>query len=129
MQESYMEELANHHGLEPYAVDCNIEGVASVRGSVGQPIQRVPGSETLISMCRSYPVEEKATPASPFMARWLSDTAGSENLGMRGHSQHENREIISVFPDPFFFRLTSLGRSGDSVVDIGRCPSGRHRLG
>ena len=36
MKESCKEDLANHFGLEPYAVDGNIGGVASVRGSVGQ---------------------------------------------------------------------------------------------
>jgi len=36
MKESYNEELANHIGLKPYAVDGNIGGVASVRGNAGQ---------------------------------------------------------------------------------------------
>jgi hypothetical protein len=91
-----MEELANHHGLEPYAVDGNIGGVASARGSVGQLLS----SEISISVCRSCSDKEKATPSPPFLARWLSDTAESENLGMRGHSKRENREILSVSSRP-----------------------------
>lgn len=92
MKESYKEDLANHFGLEPYAVDGNIGGVASVRGSVGQLLS----SEILTFACRSYPDTEKAIPRSPLMARWSLDAAESENLSMRGHSKRENREIPSV---------------------------------
>jgi len=35
MKVSYAEDLANHRGLEPYAVDGNIGGVASARGNAG----------------------------------------------------------------------------------------------
>jgi hypothetical protein len=89
MEETYMEELAIHHGLEPYAVDGNIEGVASVRGSVGQLLS----SEIITFVCRSRLVREKAIPSLPPVARWWTDAAESENLCMRGHSKRENREI------------------------------------
>ena len=83
MKETYMEELAIHHGLEPYA-DCgNTMGVASVRGSVGQLLS----SEIIISACRSSLGREKATPSPPLRARWRTDAAESENLCMRGHSK------------------------------------------
>jgi hypothetical protein len=61
MKESYKEDLANHFGLEPYAVDGNIGGVASVRGSVGQLLS----SEISIFACRSCPDREKATSSLP----------------------------------------------------------------
>ena len=104
MKESYKEDLANHFGLEPYAVDGNIGGVASARGSVGQSLS----SEILTFACRSCPVMEKATPGPPLMARWSSDAAESENLSMRGHFKRENREIPLV---PFCGRWPEEGRS------------------
>ena len=61
MKESYMEELANHHGLEPYAFDGNIEGVASARGSVGQLLS----SESTSPACRPTGLQGKATSGSP----------------------------------------------------------------
>ncbi len=42
MKESYKEELAIYFGLEPYAVDGNIDGVASVRGDAGQLLSSTP---------------------------------------------------------------------------------------
>ncbi len=39
MKESYKEEVANHLGLEPYAVDGNNGGVASARGNVRPAIE------------------------------------------------------------------------------------------
>jgi hypothetical protein len=36
MKESYEKDLASHLGLEPYAGDGNIPGVASARG-IGRP--------------------------------------------------------------------------------------------
>ena len=36
MKESYGEDLASHSGLEPYADDGNVMGVASARGNAGQ---------------------------------------------------------------------------------------------
>jgi hypothetical protein len=83
MKETYMEELAIHHGLEPYAVDGDVGGVASARGSVGQLLS----SEIIISACRSSLVREKAIPSLPPVARWRTDAAESENLCMRGHSK------------------------------------------
>ena len=38
MKESYRENLASCSGLEPYAGDGNIAGVASARGNAGQPL-------------------------------------------------------------------------------------------
>jgi hypothetical protein len=73
MKESYKEDLANHFGLEPYAVDGNIRGVASVRGNAGQLLS----SEILTLACRSYPVREKATSSPLLMARWMTGAAES----------------------------------------------------
>ena len=92
MKESYREDLASHSGLEPYAVDDNIGGVASVRGNVGQLLS----SDIFTFACRSYPGREKATSPPPQLARWSTDAAESLNLCMRRHSKRENREILSV---------------------------------
>lgn len=96
MKESYREDLANHFGLEPYAVGGDIGGVASGRGNAGQLTQRVPGSEIINPVCRSCPDLEKATSSPPLWVRWVTDTAESVNLSMCGHSKRENREIPSV---------------------------------
>ena len=121
MKESCKEDLANHFGLEPYAVDGNIGGVASARGSVGQLLS----SEITTLACRSCPVLEKATSSPPLLARWSADAAESMNLCMRGHSKRENREIPSV-PRSCRGRLANLsegtanmyadGKSDDSIV-------------
>ena len=92
MKESYREDLANHLGLEPYAADGNIRGVASARGNVGQ----LSSSEILTFVCRSYPVREKATSPLPLCGEAVANAAESQNLGMRQHSKRENREILSV---------------------------------
>ena len=73
MKESHKEELANHFGLEPYADDGNIVGVASARGNVGQLLS----SEITHFACRSRPDMEKAKPSSPQLARCLTDAAES----------------------------------------------------
>ncbi len=73
MKESYKEDLANHLGLEPYAADGNIGGVASARGNVGQLLS----SEITNFVCRSCPVREKAKSSSPLTARWLTNAAES----------------------------------------------------
>ncbi len=65
MKESYGEHLASDSGLEPYAGDGNIAGVASVRGNAGQPLS----SEITTSVCRSCPHMEKATSSMPLLAR------------------------------------------------------------
>jgi hypothetical protein len=92
MKESYKEDLANHFGLEPYAADGNIGGVASARGNAGQLLS----SEIIHLACRSCPDREKATPPAPLFGEALTDAAESENLCMRGHSKRENREIPSA---------------------------------
>ena len=48
MKESYKEELAIHFGLDPYAGDGDISGVASARGNAGQPLS----SEIILLVCR-----------------------------------------------------------------------------
>lgn len=65
MKESYKEGLANHLGLEPYAVDGDIGGVALVRGNAGQLLS----SEITAPACRSCPVREKATPSPPLRGK------------------------------------------------------------
>ena len=65
MKESYRESLASCSGLDPYAGDGDIAGVASVRGNAGQPSN----SEIRTSACRSCPVKEKATSRVPLVAR------------------------------------------------------------
>ena len=92
MQESYREDLASSSGLEPYAGDGNIAGVASARGNAGQPLS----SEIITSVCRSRPDVEKAISSMPLIGEASADAAESENLCMRGHSKRENREIPRV---------------------------------
>ena len=65
MRESDREDVASHSGLDPYAGEGNLAGVASARGSAGQPLS----SEITTSVCRSCPALEKATSAAPQLAR------------------------------------------------------------
>ena len=92
MKESHREEVASHSGLEPYAGDGNVAGVASARGNAGQPLS----SEIITSVCRSCPVLEKATPSRPLLGEVPVDAAESKNLCMRRHPKRENREILWV---------------------------------
>ena len=92
MKESYREDLASCSGLEPYAGDGNIAGVASARGNAGQPLS----SEIITSVCRSCSDKEKATSSMPIFGEAAADAAESENLCMCGHSKRENREILLV---------------------------------
>ncbi|MFQ5938085.1 MAG: hypothetical protein ACE5LB_16915, partial [Acidiferrobacterales bacterium] len=87
MKESYREDLASRSGLEPYAGEGNLAGVASGRGSAGQPWS----SEIITSVCRSCPDLEKAKSAAPLYGKVPLDTAESENLSMCGNSKRENR--------------------------------------
>ncbi len=89
MKESYRENLASDSGLEPYAGDGDIAGVASARGTAGQPLS----SEITTFACRSCPDMEKAISLVPLFGEALTDAAESENLCMRRHSKRENREI------------------------------------
>ncbi len=92
MKESYRENLASYSGLEPYAGDGNIAGVASARGSTGRPLS----SEITTFACRSCPDPEKATSSRPIIGEAATDAAESENPSMCGHSKRENREILLV---------------------------------
>lgn len=92
MKESYRENLASSSGLEPYAGDGNIAGVASARGNAGQPLS----SEILTFVCRSCSDMEKATLSLPPFGEAETDTAESETLCMCRHSKRENREILLV---------------------------------
>ena len=92
IKESYRENLASYSGLEPYAGDGNMAGVASARGSAGQPLS----SEITTSVCRSCPDLEKATSSVPLFGEAAADAAESENLCMRRHPKRENREILLV---------------------------------
>ncbi len=92
MKESYREDLASHSGLEPYAGDGDVAGVASVRGNAGQPLN----SEIITSVCRSCPDLEKATSSMPLYGEASADAAESVNLCMCRHPKRENREILLV---------------------------------
>ena len=105
MKESYREDIASHSGLEPYAGGGDLAGVASARGSTGQPLS----SDITSSVCRSCPVREKATPLLPLDGKAEAGTAESENLRMCRHLKRENREIL--------FRLR---------FPLGKCPGRRN---
>ena len=92
MKESYREELASRSGLEPYAGDGDVAGVASVRGNAGQPLN----SDIRLFACRSCADREKATPLRPQCGEVSTDAAESKNLCMRRHPKRENREILLV---------------------------------
>ena len=92
MQESYGENLASCPGLEPYAGDGNIMGVASARGNAGRTLS----SEIFTFACRSCLVMEKATSSMPIIGEASTDAAESENPCMCGHPKRENREIPRV---------------------------------
>ncbi len=96
MKESYRENLASYSGLEPYAGDGNVAGVASARGDAGQPWS----SEISTFACRSCPDMEKATPPVPILGEAPTDAAESKNLCMRRHPQRENRENLLVSAGP-----------------------------
>ena len=102
MKESYREDLASYSGLEPYAGDGNIAGVASARGNAGRPLN----SEITTFVCRSCPVREKATSPVPLFGKAAVDTAESQNPCMRRHPKRENREIL----------LVSVGQRGMSTT-------------
>ncbi len=92
MKESYREELASRSGLDPYAGDGDVAGVASVRGNAGQPLS----SDIITSVCRSCADREKATSFRPLFGEASTDAAESKNLCMRRHPKRENREILLV---------------------------------
>jgi len=106
MKESYREDLASHSGLEPYAGDGNIAGVASVRGNAGQPLN----SEIITFACRSCPDLEKATSWQPLPGEAATDAAESENLCMRRHPKRENRESLLV--STWHGGMSPTGRNG-----------------
>ncbi len=91
MKESDREDLASSSGLEPYAGDGNIVGVASVRGDAGQPLS----SEITHSVCRPCYDKGKATSRLSH-GEITSDTAESKTLNMCQNSKRENREILLV---------------------------------
>ncbi len=103
MKESYRENLASDSGLEPYAGDGDIAGVASVRGNAGQPLS----SEIITFACRSCPVLEKATSLVPLLGEAQAHAAESKPLRMRGLSKRENREIPRVSNE-----LRQIGTAG-----------------
>ena len=125
MKESYREDLASRSGLEPYAGEGNLAGVASARGNAGQPLN----SEIITSVCRSCPDLEKATSFLPLVGEAATDAAESETLCMRRHSKRENREIPSA-SEPGSERsenvtdgnsdMHAVGKSDDSIVPAKR---------
>jgi len=91
MKESYREDLASYSGLEPYAGDGNIAGVASARGNAGQPLS---SEITCLVRRRSAAIGRQYRGCRQGETR--SGTAESENLSMRGNFKRENREILLV---------------------------------
>ncbi len=100
MKESYREYLASNSGLEPYAGDGDIAGVASAGGNAGQPLS----SEIITSVCRSCPDLEKATSSLPILAMVSMDAAESVTLCMRRHSKRG-----------FFAQRVQKGNKGSTV--------------
>jgi len=92
MKESYREGIASHSGLEPYAGEGNLAGVASARGNAGRRLS----SEIITSVCRSCPDLEKAISTAPLLARCGRTRRSLRTCCMRGHSKCENRESLLV---------------------------------
>ena len=61
MKESYKEELAIHFGLDPYAGDGDISGVASARGNAGQLPDTFNESPLMSVAPENCPVSQKGT--------------------------------------------------------------------
>ena len=113
MKESYKEDLANHFGLEPNAVDGNIGGVASARGNVGQLLS----SEITNFVCRSCPVREKAKLSSPLTARWMTDAAESEEpVHAWTFQAREPGDPIGFSAAPWRNKATENGQSTSQTV-------------
>ena len=91
MKESDREDLASSSGLEPYAGDGNIVGVASVRGDAGQPLS----SDIIHFVCRPCFDKGKATSRLSH-GEIASDTGGVEDPEHVSKSKCENREILLV---------------------------------
>ena len=113
MKESYREYLASHSGLNPYAGDGNIAGVASVRGNTGQPLSsEIINSRVPILFCHG----EGNTARAANGKVWV-DTAESKTLRMCGHSKRENREILSgVRPVAWYVTGWRTGQKTPQVV-------------
>ena len=89
MQESYAEGPANHCGLEPYADDGNVMGVASARGP-GRPAIELRNQASRVPTL--WCLREGNT-LDRVIGERPSGTAESKNLSMSENSKRENREI------------------------------------
>ena len=89
MKESYRENLASSSGLEPYADDGDIVGVASGRGDTGQPLSSEIRESRVPIL---YPHGEGSIDHTAKGKVW-ADAAESETLCMCRNSKRENREI------------------------------------
>ena len=92
MKESYDEELAIHIGLNPYADDGNVVGVASARGTGRLGTL---SSEILTFVCRPCPVMGKTTRLGSLwrVSKWHG---GVVEPSMSENFKRENREILSA---------------------------------
>ena len=92
MKESYEEGVASHLGLEPYADDGNVMGVASARGTGRLGIL---SSEILTFVCRPCPVMGKTTRLGSLwrVSKWHG---GVVEPSMSENFKRENREILSA---------------------------------
>ncbi len=93
MKESYRENLASYSGLEPYAGDGNITGVASARGNAPPAIELGKSPLSRADLVLTWRRQHRRR---RYLARRVTDAAESENLCMRRHSKRENREILLV---------------------------------
>ncbi len=97
MKESYRECLASNSGLEPYAGEGNLAGVASARGDAGQlwssPCSHQKGLHFRVPTLSCH---GEGNIDRTDHGKGRLDAAESENLGMCRHSKRENREILLV---------------------------------
>jgi len=113
MKESYKEELANHLGLEPYAADGDIGGVALGRGNVGQLLS----SEITLLACRSCPVREKATSSPPLKGKVEDGRGGvKEPAHARTFQAREPGDPIGFSIEPWRYTTKENGRSTSQTV-------------
>jgi hypothetical protein len=110
MKESDIEDLANRDGPEPCVVVREGGGEASVGVRAGRAIEPrsllVRGADVVLQGGRQHRRRRFREPSA--------DPAGSENLGMRGISGRENREV----PRSPAHRDGRAGRAGKAKAVI-----------
>jgi hypothetical protein len=127
MKESYKEDFANHFGLELYADEGNVMGVATTEGYAGKLLSSVP---------HPYRSDSSTPPSYSIAGHYRNGTyclpaTQTVSALMRRNFNRENRETLSASEagqQPSSERLIEFGRfaserrreRGDPLGDVGR---------